>query len=111
MPARIPDGVFSHSFSEAVLLAEGVGQVVLRTITRNTQLGFPPDLPPEGLKLNPRFAKISGEHTMIDTDGMIVERHPYDAADIQKRLSDIHDLIGKCFQAAVTDYARSAWNE
>lgn len=111
LPARIPDGIFSHSFSEAVLLAEGVGQVVLRTITRNAQLGFPPDLPPEGLKLNPRFAKISGEHAMIDTDGIYLERQPYDAADIQKRLGDIHDLIGKCFEATVTDYARSAWNE
>ena len=109
LPHRLPDSMFLYSFSEALLFAEGVGQVVSRTVSQNGKLGFPPDLQPVSLKVSSRFEAISGEHAVIDTDGSFTERRPFDAADIETRLLAVHDLIEKSFHATVTDYARKAW--
>lgn len=110
LPARMPEAIFLHSFSESVMMAEGIGQVVSRTVIQNGNLGYPPDLPPDGMKINSRFQAIAGEHAMIDTDGSNTERRAYDIHDIRARMDDIHKLNAKCFQATVTDHARAAWD-
>ena len=109
LPARMPDTKFAYSFTEAVLVAEGVGQVVSRTILQNGMLGFPPDLHPDTLKVSERFRTIHGEHAVIDTDGSFTERQAFDIATVESRLRGLHGLIDKTFHATVTDHARKAW--
>ena len=110
LPERMPKHAFAHSFSESALLADGIGQVIARTIIQNGKLALPPDLQLNGLKLHPRFAQISGIHAVIDTDGFSIERHPFNMENIQARMTALHDLIGNCFAASVTDYARTTWD-
>ncbi|MGH9908317.1 MAG: TIGR04255 family protein, partial [Pyrinomonadaceae bacterium] len=89
---RLPEAKFAYSFAEAVLLEEGVGQVVSRTVIRNGPLGFPPDLHPDGLKVSDRFQSVSGEHAVIDTDGSFTGRRAFDMAEVQSRMEGLHDL-------------------
>jgi uncharacterized protein (TIGR04255 family) len=110
LPACMQDSKFLHTFSEAILVAENVGHVVSRTLIQNGPLGFPPDLPADGLKINARFQAIANEHAMIDTDGSNNERRAYDLEEIRTRMDDIHKQIAKCFHATVTDHARAAWD-
>lgn len=110
LPAQMKESAFSHSFSEAVLLADGIGQVVARTVIQNGRLAFPPDIDPERLKIQERFESISGIHALIDTDGFSVERRPYNKAEVLTRMDELHELIGRCFRATTTDFARTAWD-
>lgn len=110
LPSQMKDSAFSHSFSEAVLLAEGVGQVVARAVIQNGQLAFPPDINPERLKVQERFRSISGVHGLLDTDGFSLERRAYNASEVRARMDALHELIGQCFNATVTDFARSVWD-
>ena len=111
LPARMPDCQFSYSFAESVLTAEGIGQVVSRTIMQNAPLGFPPDLHPQTLKVADRFRAVSGEHAVIDTDGSLTARKPFEVNEVQQSLKGLHDLIDKAFRATATEHARSVWNK
>jgi len=106
---RMPNAKFSYSFTEALLVAEGVGQVVSRTVIQNGALGFPADLQPVSLKVLERFRSIAGEHAILDTDGSFSKRQVFDLAAVESRLHQLHDLIDTAFRASVTDYARKAW--
>ena len=108
LPARMPQHVFSYSFTEASLVITD-GQVISRTIAQNGPLGFPPDLHPQPLKVADRFRKLSGEHAIIDTDGSISTRKPFDLNDVKRSLEILHDFIDKTFFASATDHARSVW--
>ncbi|MGL4319184.1 MAG: TIGR04255 family protein [Pseudomonas sp.] len=110
LPSRMSDAIFAHSFSESLLIAEGIGQVVARTIIQNNRLTFPPDINPSGLKVQAHFESIAGIHAIIDTDGSFSERRPFDLTEIQSRMDSLHDLIGKCFRATATDFARASWD-
>ncbi|EWC39744.1 TIGR04255 family protein [Stutzerimonas stutzeri] len=110
LPVLMKESAFSHSFAEAVLVADGIGQVVARAVIQNGRLAFPPDIDPERLKIQERFASIAGIHALIDTDGFSVERHPYDISGVRARMDELHELIGQCFRATTTDFARSAWD-
>lgn len=111
LPRRLPDRLFSYSFAESLLVAEGVGQVVSRTIIQNAPLGFPPDLHPLYLKLAARFQAVSGEHAIIDSDGSLAARKPFDLDELQSSLTAIHGLVEKTFEATATDHARAVWHE
>jgi uncharacterized protein (TIGR04255 family) len=111
LPSRVQDAVFAYAFSESVLIAEGVGQVVSRTIIQSGPLGLPPDLLPESLPIAERFRGVNGEHAVIDTDGSHTDRRSFDIAEISQRMGALHDLIIKTFQATVTDYARTTWDK
>lgn len=101
---------FAYSFTEAVLVSEGVGQVVARSIIQNGPLGFPADLRPDPLTVPERFRKIAGEHAILDTDGSFSQRQSFDAGAIETRLKQLHDLIHMAFRASVTDHAIQAWD-
>jgi len=109
LPARMPDDTFAYSFAESALHAEAVGQVVSRTVAQGGQLGFPPDVRPDGLKVAERFRAVSGEHAIIDTDGSFSERRPFNLGEVESRLKSLHVLIDKSFRATVTDHALGAW--
>lgn len=109
LPTRMNKARFAYSFAEAVLLVEGGGQVVSRTVIQNGALGFPPDLQPDNLKVPERFRTVSGEHAIIDTDGSFTERHSFDMTQVESRLQTLHGLIDESFHATATDYARKVW--
>ncbi|NWB88807.1 TIGR04255 family protein [Pseudomonas gingeri] len=100
---------YSHSFSESLAKVPDVGQVVSRVVIQNSEVRFPPDLAPDPLKLQERFASFKCEHAIVDVDASFGERKKYDAAEVKKRFGDLHDLVGLFFNATVTDFAREAW--
>ena len=99
----------SHSFAETLFQFPGVGSVMARTMVQSGQLGFPPDLQPEGLKIAERFQSVNGQHAVIDTDAFFEGREVFKLTTVTGRLSALHDKIHECFHATVTDYARSVW--
>ena len=109
-PHRTPEKArFLYSFSEAVLVAEDIGQVVCRTIIQDAQLKFPPDLQPFNLKIADRFAQVSGLHAVLDTDSSFSGRRDFDVGQIETHLRDLQGLAKRCFDAATTDYAQREW--
>jgi uncharacterized protein (TIGR04255 family) len=109
LPARMPNQHFSYTFSEALLVVEGVGQVVARTISQNAPLVLPPDLQSPFLLISERFRNVIGEHAVIDTDGSVTARKPFDLKQIEGSMSAVHDLILQCFEAVATNHARAVW--
>jgi uncharacterized protein (TIGR04255 family) len=110
LSARMPTHHFSYNFSESLLVAEGVGQVVARTITQNAPLVLPPDLQNPFMLISERFRNVVGEHAVIDTDGSVTARKAFDLRQIEASLTALHGLILQCFEALSTDHARSVWN-
>ena len=98
----------AHSFSET-LVSTPRGKVLSRTILQNSQLGFPPDIQPIGLKIAERFAKINEVHAVIDSDGSYEARETFDIGLVEKKLDELHDEITKVFRAIVTPYALGIW--
>jgi len=109
LPARMPESMFAYSFSETVLVAEGIGKVVCRAIAQNGSVAFPPDLQSSSLKLKDRFLGVSGEHAILDTDGISEEKRPYDLSEIESHMNSLHELMASCFKASVSDEAWKIW--
>lgn len=99
-----------HSYSEAL---NAVGDVKLRArvVIQEGGLAFPPDLLPQGMAVQPRFAEAQGMHAILDTDGFVERRSLFSLDGVSHHLLAIHDVIGNAFRATVTDHARAAWNE
>ncbi len=109
LPAAMENSDFSHTFSESVLTTDGREQVIARTVIQSGSLTIPPDLFPNSLKLQERFERVNGVHATLDTDGFCVERRPCNIPEVRTRMYALHGLIEQCFEASVTDYARSIW--
>ncbi len=111
LPAKMIDHKFAYSFAESTLQVDGIGQVIARTIIQNSSLTLPPDLNVTQLKVAERFRSFTGEHAVLDTDGSLIARKPFDLDGLQRSLIDIHGLIVEAFHAMTTDHARAIWNE
>jgi uncharacterized protein (TIGR04255 family) len=115
LPASVhkksPGPKFAYSFTEALLLEEGVGQVVSRAIIQTGPLSFPADLLPEPLKVAERFRSLNQEHAVLDMDGSFFERNKFDVAMVESRFKQLRGLIETAFQASVTTYALQVWKE
>lgn len=99
-----------HSYSEAL---NAVGNVHLRArvVIQNGGLGFPPDLVPQGMVVQPRFLQSQGMHAILDTDGSVEGRALFAFDAVYKHLASIHDVIGAAFRATVTDHALAVWSK
>lgn len=99
-----------HSYSEALNV---VGDVKLRArvVIQDGGLAFPPDLLPQGMAVQARFAQAQGMHAILDTDGFVEGRKLFSLDDVGHHLQDIHEVIGDAFRATVTDHARAVWSE
>lgn len=99
-----------HSYAEALNV---VGDVKLRArvIIQDGGLAFPPDLLPQGMVVQKRFAQAQGMHAILDTDGFVEGRHLFSLDGVSHQLHAIHDVIGDAFNATVTPYARTVWSE
>ena len=85
------------------------GSVISRAVIQEGQIGVPPDLQLNELRLSKPFANFSGVHAILDTDAFHVERVPFDLGEIKKRLGGLHDRINEAFRALVTQHALDAW--
>jgi len=73
-------------------------------------LGFPPDMQPSGLMINPKFdAKEPQAHAVIDIDHFVEGRMPIDPDKLGEQLLSLHATIKSVFRATTTDHARGAW--
>jgi uncharacterized protein (TIGR04255 family) len=101
-------GHTKHAFLET--MAESTeGSVISRAVIQEGQVGVPPDLQLNELKISQQFANFSGVHAILDTDAFHVERVPFDLADVKKRLGVLHDRINEAFRTLVTQHALDAW--
>lgn len=101
------EGQFAHSFSET-MGTTSVGQIISRTIVRNTQVGFPDDLSNRPV-INPRFTQWNGLHAIVDSDSFDIKREVFDLTKISVKLDELHELISTAFSAAVTKEAWDKW--
>ena len=97
-----------HSFSETNLRSANIN-VVARVIIQDGEVGFPPDLLPNILRLAERFRVLRGWHAILDTDGSFEGREPFSLDRIADHLNAIHDEIAKTFNATVTPNALKVW--
>jgi uncharacterized protein (TIGR04255 family) len=97
-----------HSFSETNLRSANIN-VVARVIIQDGEVGFPPDLLPNILRLAERFRVLRGRHAILDTDGSFEGREPFSLDRIADHLNAIHDEVAKTFNATVTQNALKVW--
>lgn len=109
LPTCMPEAQFAYSFSESLLVAEGIGSVTSRAVIQDAAIGFPPDLQPLSLKLLERFRSIRGEHAILDTDSSLVDRKPFDIEEIANHMNKLHDLSSGTFKASVVPHAVGVW--
>jgi len=104
---RLTESVFETDTSPLVKN----GMLVARVHTMTAPLGFPPDLQPHSLILNPKFeVKEPRAHAVIDTDHFVEGRMPVDMEKLREQLLSLHATIKSVFKATTTDYARAVWD-
>jgi uncharacterized protein (TIGR04255 family) len=97
-----------HSFTETNIRAGNIN-VLARVVIQEGQVGFPPDLAPNILNIAERFRTMNGKHAILDTDGSLSQREPFNIDRIGTHLQSIHDEIEKAFRATVTPTAIKSW--
>jgi uncharacterized protein (TIGR04255 family) len=97
-----------HTFSET-LADSPDGSVISRAVIQEGQIGFPPDLALNQLKIAPSFANFNGVHAILDTDAFLAERIPFNIGEVKNRLGVLHDRINEAFRALVMQYALDVW--
>lgn len=99
-----------HAYSET-FSAFGDVRLRARVVVQEGPLAFPPDLLPQGMAVQARFAEAVGRHAILDTDGSVEGRQLFSLEKVGHYLSGIHEVIGAVFKATVTDYALQVWKE
>lgn len=103
-------GQSMHSFVEMFNKINDIN-LVTRILTQEGRLTFPPDLQPQNMKVQPRFNKVTGKNSIIDTDGSIQMRELFSITSIQQHLAEIHEIISQAFRETVTPYALGTWDK
>lgn len=103
-------GVAVHSYAEAFNLVNDV-KLRARVVIQEGGLAFPPDLLPQGMVVQSRFAQAEGLHAILDTDGFVEGRELFSLDTVGQQLQSIHEAIVAAFRATVTEHAIAAWNE
>ena len=104
-----------HGLNESVFITKtgpllSAGTLVSRVYRMTGPLGFPPDMIPQGLATNQRFATVEpGDHSVIDLDHYSEGQMPVDTPKIEEQLLSLHETITSAFKATTTDFARQAW--
>ncbi|HHT0466439.1 TIGR04255 family protein [Enterobacter sp. 10-1] len=87
------------------------GFMISRIHKMNSQLGFPPDMVPNGIAPLPRFTNTEHRwHAIIDTDHYVEGNMQPNLELIEKQLLSLHGKVKEAFQGMVSDFARSKWN-
>lgn len=86
------------------------GFMVSRIHKINGQLGFPPDMIPNGLLPLARFSNTEHRmHSIIDTDHYVEGNMATDLLLIEKQILSLHSKVKEAFEGMVSDFARSKW--
>lgn len=86
------------------------GTLVARVYRMNALLRLPPDLPPGGLMLDPRFVlETPQEHAVIDTDHFVEGQLPVDIGGLEAQLRSLHAGIRAVFDATISRHAHNVW--
>lgn len=103
---RLAESVFGTDTGPLVPM----GALVTRVHRVAAPLGFPPDMQPDGLMVNPKFALQEAlEHAVIDTDHYVEGRMPLDMDRLEEQLLSLHSTIKDVFRAMTTDHAHTVW--
>ena len=103
---RLTESVFGTDTGPLVR----TGTLVTRVHRMTAPLGFPPDMQPNGLMINPKFeVKEARAHAVIDTDHFVEGSMPIDMDILDKQVLSLHATIKSVFGATTTDNARDAW--
>ncbi len=103
---RLTESVFGTDTGPLV----PAGTLVTRVHRMTGPLGFPPDMQPNGLMINPKFeAKEPWAHAIIDTDHFVEGGMPIDVDKLGNQVLSLHAIIKSVFKAMTTDHARDAW--
>lgn len=103
---RLTESVFGTDTGPLV----PTGTIVTRVHRMTADLGFPPDMQPNGLMIDPKFeVKKPRAHAVIDTDHFAEGRMPIDIDQLGEQLLALHATIKSVFDATLTDHAREAW--
>ncbi|EDB5023681.1 TIGR04255 family protein, partial [Salmonella enterica subsp. enterica serovar Braenderup] len=87
------------------------GFMVSRIHKMNGQLGFPPDMIPNGLLPLPRFSNTEHRmHAIIDTDHYVEGNMSTDLQLIEKQILSLHSKVKEAFEGMVSDFARTKWH-
>jgi uncharacterized protein (TIGR04255 family) len=104
------NGKQMYSFSETFSHVDNV-KLRSRVLIQEGPIAFPPDLQPDGMKVEERFLNYIGRYAALDTDGFIENRMQFSIDAVDEQLHDIHYAIGAAFKAAATKRAFEAWDE
>lgn len=86
------------------------GYMVSRIYKMNSQLGFPPDMVPNGLIALPRFRDTElRRHAIIDTDHYVEGNMPFDLQMVEKQIISLHSKVKDAFKGMVSDFACAKW--
>ncbi len=99
-----------HSYAEAFNRLDEV-QLRVRVVIQEGVLAFPPDLLPQGMAVQERFAHAEGLHAILDTDGFVEGRQVFAIDTVGQQLQAIHAVISSAFRTTVTPYAIKVWSE
>lgn len=105
-----------QSIQESVFLTSvepliSQGFIITRIHKMNSQLGFPPDMVPNGIVPLPRFMDTESRwHAIIDTDHYVEGNMRPDLGLIERQMTSLHGKVKEAFEGMVTDFARSKWN-
>lgn len=105
-----------YSMSESVFDTElnatiNQGTLISRIYRLTSQLGYPPDLSPQGLQPMQRFMITNAiSHAVIDTDHFVEGRLSVDLNQVSELFSLLHAGIRQVFEATTTDFAKAEWS-
>lgn len=109
------DAIRQHAMTESVFATDTrplvpKGTLVVRVYRMVGPLGFPPDMPPAGLEIAPKFEiKEPLEHAIIDTDHYVQGRMSVEMDKLKEQLLSLHATLKSVFSATITGHARGKW--
>lgn len=97
------------SYAETRAERAGV-RLVSRVVIQTGPVGFPADIGPVPLVVEPRFRQESGRHAVLDNDGFIERREAFSLQTVGSHFAAIHALIDEAFRKTATEHAFKTWS-
>ncbi len=86
------------------------GTLVARVHRATSQLGFPPDMIPNGLVAMQRFENTGViPHAIIDTDHFVEGIMDLDFDKVNEQYVNLHSTIKEAFNQIITNHAKETW--
>lgn len=100
-----------HAYSETQASSRG-SRITSRTLIREGELAFPPDLAGISLQIADQFTQIKALHAILDNDafcGFGGKREPFNIESLKAKMETLRQLDRDAFACSTTDYARKYW--